>query len=66
MSKKAFGQLVYGRQQHNAWRAGGGAGFKQGRQLLMDNPKTPLSNLWLSTLRGGIEAETFIIKELTA
>ncbi len=40
--------------------AGGGAGFKQGRHLVMKNPKTPLCNLWLSTLRGaGIAAESF-------
>ncbi|MEM6690547.1 MAG: DUF1552 domain-containing protein [Planctomycetota bacterium] len=32
--------------------AGGGAGFKQGRHIVMDNPKTPLNNLWLSTLQG--------------
>lgn len=50
--------------------AGGGAGFKQGRHLVMDNPKTPLCNLWLSTLRGcGIKAEshgdsTGVISEL--
>ncbi|MEL6895513.1 MAG: DUF1552 domain-containing protein [Planctomycetota bacterium] len=52
--------------------AGGGAGFRQGRHLVMDNPKTPLCNLWLSTLRGcGIHAEshgdsTGIIEELFA
>lgn len=40
--------------------AGGGAGFKQGRHLVMKNPKTPLCNLWLSTLRGtGINAQSF-------
>ena len=39
---------------------GGGSGFKQGRHLVMDNPKTPLCNLWLSILRGsGIQAESF-------
>ncbi|MGI9471547.1 MAG: DUF1552 domain-containing protein [Rubripirellula sp.] len=32
--------------------AGGGAGFKQGRHLVMNDPKTPLCNLWLSTLQG--------------
>lgn len=37
--------------------AGGGAGFKQGRHLVMEDPKTPLCNLWLSTLHGcGVEA----------
>ena len=50
--------------------AGGGAGFKQGRHLVMDNPKTPLCNLWLSMLRGcGIQAtshgdSTGVIEEL--
>jgi len=40
--------------------AGGGAGFTQGRHLVMDDPKTPLCNLWLSVLRGsGIAAEDF-------
>ena len=40
--------------------AGGGAGFRHGRHLVMDDPKTPLCNLWLSTLRGaGIQAATF-------
>lgn len=40
--------------------AGGGAGFKQGRHLVMSDPKTPLCNLWLSTLRGtGIKADSF-------
>ncbi|YCM43035.1 DUF1552 domain-containing protein [Verrucomicrobiaceae bacterium 227] len=40
--------------------AGGGAGFKHGRHLVMDDPKTPLCNLWLSTLKGtGIQAESF-------
>jgi len=52
--------------------AGGGAGFKQGRHLVMEDPKTPLCNLWLSTLRGcGISAEshgdsTGVIEELFA
>ena len=52
--------------------AGGGSGFKHGRHLVMDNPKTPLCNLWLSTLRGsGIAAESFgdstgVIDELFA
>ncbi|WP_037244116.1 DUF1552 domain-containing protein [Rhodopirellula baltica] len=50
--------------------AGGGAGFRHGRHLVMDDPKTPLCNLWLSTLRGaGIRTDTFgdstgIIEEL--
>ncbi|MEM7560166.1 MAG: hypothetical protein AAF394_13690, partial [Planctomycetota bacterium] len=40
--------------------AGGGSGFKQGRSLVMENPKTPLCNLWLSILKGsGIAAESF-------
>ena len=39
---------------------GGGAGFKHGRHLVMSDPKTPLCNLWLSTLRGsGIAANSF-------
>ena len=38
---------------------GGGAGVKHGRHLVMDDPKTPLCNLWLSLLRGsGIEVES--------
>ncbi|MEM1293961.1 MAG: DUF1552 domain-containing protein [Verrucomicrobiota bacterium] len=38
---------------------GGGAGFIHGRHLVMDDPKTPLCNLWLSTLQGaGINAES--------
>ncbi len=38
---------------------GGGAGFVHGRHLVMDDPKTPLCNLWLTQLRGlGIEAES--------
>ncbi|SMP68979.1 Protein of unknown function [Neorhodopirellula lusitana] len=40
--------------------AGGGAGFKHGRHLVMKEDKTPLCNLWLSALRGsGIQAESF-------
>lgn len=31
---------------------GGGAGVKHGRQLVLDDPKTPLCNLWLSLLNG--------------
>ncbi|MDF1659941.1 MAG: DUF1552 domain-containing protein [Verrucomicrobiales bacterium] len=39
---------------------GGGAGFAQGRSLVMSDPKTPLCNLWLSQLQGsGISAESF-------
>lgn len=40
--------------------AGGGAGFKQGRHLVMKDEKTPLCNLWLSTLRGaGVQTQSF-------
>ena len=40
--------------------AGGGSGFKHGRHLVMEDPKTPLNNLWLSILQGsGVEAESF-------
>ena len=39
--------------------AGGGAGFKHGRHLVMEN-KTPLCNLWLSALHGsGVQVDTF-------
>lgn len=39
---------------------GGGAGFQHGRHLVMSDAKTPLCNLWLSTLRGsGINVESF-------
>lgn len=31
---------------------GGGSGVKHGRHLVLENPKTPLSNLWLSLLQG--------------
>lgn len=31
---------------------GGGSGIKHGRHLVMKEPKTPLSNLWLSILNG--------------
>jgi len=31
---------------------GGAAGVKHGRHLVMDNPKTPLANVWLSLLQG--------------
>ncbi|EMI18955.1 secreted protein containing DUF1552 [Rhodopirellula maiorica SM1] len=52
--------------------AGGGAGIKQGRHLVMSDRKTPLCNLWLSMLRGsGINAASFgdstgVIDELFA
>ncbi|MEM7476254.1 MAG: DUF1552 domain-containing protein [Planctomycetota bacterium] len=52
--------------------AGGGAGFTQGQHLVMDNPKTPLCNLWLSILQGsGIDVNSFgdsteVIQELFA
>ncbi|MEM7143811.1 MAG: DUF1552 domain-containing protein [Verrucomicrobiota bacterium] len=40
--------------------AGGGAGFKQGQHIVMDDPKTPLCNLWLSQLKGcGIKTDSF-------
>ncbi|MCC9642081.1 DUF1552 domain-containing protein [Rhodopirellula sp. JC740] len=40
--------------------AGGGAGFRQGRHLVMENAKTPLCNLWLTTLQGlGIRTDSF-------
>ena len=32
--------------------AGGGAGVKHGRHLVMADPKTPLCNLWLTLLQG--------------
>lgn len=39
--------------------AGGGAGVKHGRHLVMADPKTPLCNLWLSLLRGvGLEVDS--------
>lgn len=50
--------------------AGGGAGVKQGRHLVMPNSKTPLCNLWLSLLQGsGIQTDSFgdsteVIQEL--
>jgi len=38
---------------------GGGAGVKHGRHLVMEDPKTPLCNLWLSLLNGsGIEVDS--------
>ena len=40
--------------------AGGGAGFQQGRHLVMSDSKTPLCNLWLSMLQGsGIKVDSF-------
>jgi hypothetical protein len=51
---------------------GGGAGVKHGRHLVMDDPKTPLANLWLTLLQGsGIKVDshgdsTGPIKELFA
>ncbi len=40
--------------------AGGGAGIKHGRHLVMSDRKTPLCNLWLSLLQGsGIGTESF-------
>lgn len=33
---------------------GGGAGVKHGRQLVLDDSKTPLCNLWLSLLNGSV------------
>lgn len=39
--------------------AGGGAGFKHGRHLVLEK-QTPLCNLWLSTLKGsGVNVESF-------
>lgn len=39
---------------------GGGTGFKHGRHLVMDNPKTPLCNLWLTQLNAiGIKTDSF-------
>ena len=38
---------------------GGGSGVKHGRNLVMEDPKTPLCNLWLSLLKGsGVEVES--------
>jgi hypothetical protein len=51
---------------------GGGAGVNHGRHLVMEDSKTPLSNLWLSLLQGtGIKAESHgdsdgVIEELFA
>ena len=52
--------------------AGGGAGIRHGRHLVMDDPKTPLCNVWLSLLKGcGVNVDshgdsTGVIKELFA
>ena len=49
---------------------GGAAGVKHGRHLIMDDPKTPLANLWLSLLQGvGLNVDshgdsTGVIEEL--
>jgi hypothetical protein len=49
---------------------GGGAGIRLGRHVVMQDPKTPLCNVWLTLLRGvGVPAESFgdstgIIQEL--
>ncbi|MDF1738291.1 MAG: DUF1552 domain-containing protein [Verrucomicrobiales bacterium] len=38
---------------------GGGAGVKHGRHLVLEDTKTPLSNLWLTLLQGtGIEVDS--------
>jgi hypothetical protein len=40
--------------------AGGGAGIKHGRQVVLPAKHTPLANLWLALLQGvGIEADSF-------
>lgn len=52
--------------------AGGGARIRHGRHLVMNDPRTPLCNLWLSLLQGvGVNARshgdsTGIIQELFA
>ncbi|TWT87081.1 DUF1552 domain-containing protein [Neorhodopirellula pilleata] len=52
--------------------AGGSAGIKQGRHLVMKDSRTPLCNLWLSLLKAnGIKADSFgdsngIVEELFA
>ena len=52
--------------------AGGGAEIRHGRHLVMDNPKTPLCNVWLSLLQGcGLKVDshgdsTGVIEELFA
>jgi len=40
--------------------AGGGAGIKHGRHIVLDAKQTPLCNLWLTLLQGvGIETDSF-------
>jgi DNA-binding transcriptional MerR regulator len=40
--------------------AGGGAGVKHGRHVMLEAKQTPLANLWLTLLQGvGIEADSF-------
>jgi len=40
--------------------AGGGAGIKHGRHVVLDAKQTPLANLWLTLLQGvGIETDSF-------
>jgi hypothetical protein len=40
--------------------AGGGAGIKHGRHVVLDAKQTPLANLWLTLLQGvGIEIDSF-------
>jgi hypothetical protein len=52
--------------------AGGGAGIRHGRHLVMKDKNTPLCNLWLTLLQGvGVNVEshgdsTGVLKELTA
>ncbi|MHC4994679.1 MAG: DUF1552 domain-containing protein, partial [Planctomycetota bacterium] len=51
---------------------GGGAGIHHGRHIVMEDDKTPLSNLWLSLLQGsGVNVahhgdSTGVIEELFA
>jgi hypothetical protein len=40
--------------------AGGGAGVKHGRHVVLESKQTPLANLWLTLLQGvGVEADAF-------
>jgi hypothetical protein len=40
--------------------AGGGAGIKHGRHIVLEAKQTPLANLWLTLLQGmGIEDDSF-------
>jgi hypothetical protein len=40
--------------------AGGGAGIRHGRHVVLDAKQTPLANLWLTLLQGvGIETDSF-------